>query len=588
MGASDGAMGATTEQGAPVSGLTEAPPDRDFGAALLDTAQTLMCVLDREGRIVRFNRACEEATGFASEEVVGRLARDFVIPREDADAFAAWLEEVWSSRAPNPQQGHWLTKSGGRRLIAWANRPLVDDDGDVRLLVTSGLDITERESAASELWSLQAELRDRLQELSRLAAEQAALRRVATLVARERAPEEVFSAVTEEAGRLLEAESSALLSYSVDGRVGTIVGRWTEADTGAFPVGTVIPVEGENSLTVTVARTGKAGRINDYTDISGEAARRIRAYGFHSVVAAPVVVGARVWGLLIVATQRPEPLVEGAEQRLENFAELVALALGSADARNELAASRARIVEAADAARRRLERDLHDGAQQRLVALSMTLRLARARVEQQDAAAAAQLLESAGHELQQGLEQLREVARGIHPALLSERGLRPALEVAGHARAVPGRARRGRRALRPSRRGRRLLPGVRGADQRGQVRRPEARDHHRLARGRPARGADRRRRRRRRRSRRRHRAARAGRPRGRPGRPPARRKPRGHRHGGARRAAPRPPPAGLRRRSLPRSAGAPSLTDAPVPTRHRRGSQPHAPRFQPLRGGERA
>jgi PAS domain S-box-containing protein len=428
MGASDGATGATTEQGAPVSGLTEAAPDRDFGAALLDTAQTLICVLDREGCIVRFNRACEEATGFTSEEVVGRRAVDFVIPPEDADAFAAWLDEVWSSRAPNPQQGHWMTKSGGRRLIAWANRPLVDDDGAVRLLVTSGLDITERESAASELWSLQAQLHDRLEELSRLAAEQAALRRVATIVARERAPEEVFEAVTQEAGRLLGAESSALLAYSADHRVGTIVGRWTEADTGAFPVGTVLPVEGENSLTVTVARTGKAGRINDYTDISGEAARRIRAYGFHSVVAAPVVVGARVWGLLIVATQRPEPLVEGAERRLDNFAELVALALGSADARNELAASRVRIVEAADAARRRLERDLHDGAQQRLVALSMTLRLARARVEQNDPAAASELLESAGDELQQGLEQLREVARGIHPALLSERGLRPALE----------------------------------------------------------------------------------------------------------------------------------------------------------------
>jgi PAS domain S-box-containing protein len=214
MGASDGATGATTEQGAPVSGLTEAAPDRDFGAALLDTAQTLICVLDREGCIVRFNRACEEATGFTSEEVVGRRAVDFVIPPEDADAFAAWLDEVWSSRAPNPQQGHWMTKSGGRRLIAWANRPLVDDDGAVRLLVTSGLDITERESAASELWSLQAQLHDRLEELSRLAAEQAALRRVATIVARERAPEEVFEAVTQEAGRLLGAESSALLAYS--------------------------------------------------------------------------------------------------------------------------------------------------------------------------------------------------------------------------------------------------------------------------------------------------------------------------------------------------------------------------------------
>jgi signal transduction histidine kinase len=137
--------------------------------------------------------------------------------------------------------------------------------------------------------------------------------------------------------------------------------------------------------------------------------------------------------MLVVATQRTEPLVEGAEQRLENFAELVALALGSADARNELAASRVRIVQAGDEARRRLERDLHDGAQQRLVALSLTLRVARARLDN-DPAAAAELLDSAGEELAQALEQLREVARGIHPALLSDRGLRPALEaLAGRA-----------------------------------------------------------------------------------------------------------------------------------------------------------
>ena len=422
-----------TPADAPIPGIPDASPERDFGAALLDTAQTLICVLDREGRIVRFNRACEEATGFSADEVVGRHVVGLVVPVEDAEPFAALLEEWWTVRAPSPRQGHWLTKHGGRRLIAWANRPLLDDDGEVRYVLTSGLDITERESAASELWSLQGQLRDRLEELAQLAAEQAALRRVATLVASEPAPDAVFTAVTEEAGRLLGAESSALLSFSADYRMGTIVGRWTEVDTGAFMVGTQLPVEGEGTLTMGIARGGGAGRINDYTGVSGEAARRIREYGFHSVVAAPVIVGARVWGMLVVATQRPEPLAEGAERRLENFAELVALALGSADARHELAASRARIVEAGDEARRRLERDLHDGAQQRLVALSLTLRLARARLES-DPAAATDLLESAGDELAQALEQLREVARGIHPALLSDRGLRPALEaLAGRA-----------------------------------------------------------------------------------------------------------------------------------------------------------
>ena len=127
-----------------------------------------------------------------------------------------------------------------------------------------------------------------------------------------------------------------------------------------------------------------------------------------------------------MATSRDETLPEGTEQRIESFAELVALALAGADARNELAASRARLVEAGDAARRRLERDLHDGAQQRLVAVSLQLRLARARIENAPAEAA-EILDEATEQLGQGLEQLRELARGIHPALLTDRGLHPAL-----------------------------------------------------------------------------------------------------------------------------------------------------------------
>jgi signal transduction histidine kinase len=137
-------------------------------------------------------------------------------------------------------------------------------------------------------------------------------------------------------------------------------------------------------------------------------------------------VSGRIWGLLVVATRGAEPLPAGSETRLESFAELVALALASAEARNELAASRARLVEAGDTARRRLERDLHDGAQQRLVAVALAMRLARAKLAN-DPAAATELLEEAGEQLDQGLEQLRELARGIHPALLTDRGLQPAL-----------------------------------------------------------------------------------------------------------------------------------------------------------------
>ena len=449
--------------------------DHEVGAALVDTAQTLVCVLDAEGRIVRFNRACERVTGWSSADVVGRDARETVIPPEDHEAFGRMVAGMVATGAPNPQQGQWVTRDGYRRVIAWANRPLRDENGAIRYVVTSGLDITERESAASELWALQAELRDRLEDLSRLAAEQAALRRVATLVAREPAPKDVFGLVTEEASRLLGAESGVLLCYAEDDESATVVGHYSELARPAFQLGTVLPVEGDtlsstvpqtgktgrldsydedhtqavvvghyseletpafalgkvlavegDTLSSIVPRTGRAGRMDSYEGLAGEIARRARQGQYRSVVAAPVVVAGRVWGLLVAATQREEPLASNAEQRLESFAELVALALSGADARHELAASRTRIVEAGDAARRRLERDLHDGAQQRLVAVSLQMRLARARLGN-DPAAAAEILDEAGEQLAQGLEQLRELARGIHPALLTDRGLKAAL-----------------------------------------------------------------------------------------------------------------------------------------------------------------
>src|SRR3954465_8486464 len=233
MGASHGARRAGQDDEA--GRIAERSVDHEVGAALVDTAQTLVCVLDAQGRIVRFNRACERVTGWTSAEVVGRDARETVIPPEDAAAFGEMIEEMVATGLPNPQQGQWVTRDGYRRVIAWANRPLRDENGDIRYVVTSGLDITERESAASELWALQAELHDRLEELARppdahrprpraarlgglarLGAEQGALRRVAPLVAREPAPTDVFQLVTEEASRLLGAESGLLLCYSDD------------------------------------------------------------------------------------------------------------------------------------------------------------------------------------------------------------------------------------------------------------------------------------------------------------------------------------------------------------------------------------
>jgi signal transduction histidine kinase len=138
---------------------------------------------------------------------------------------------------------------------------------------------------------------------------------------------------------------------------------------------------------------------------------------------------------VLVSSVHPEPFAEGAEQRIADFADLAAQAVANAQARADLAASRQRIVEAGDAERRRLERNLHDGAQQRLVSLSLNLRLAARRCADDPESRAA--FDSAGEELAQALEELRELARGIHPAILSDRGLEPAIEALAARASLP-------------------------------------------------------------------------------------------------------------------------------------------------------
>jgi signal transduction histidine kinase len=198
--------------------------------------------------------------------------------------------------------------------------------------------------------------------------------------------------------------------------------------------GTNFVLDGETG-TGRVARTGRPARVDDFEAVEGETAEWVRSFGIRATVAAPVSFLGQLWGALTASTVRPEPFPDGAELRLANFAELAAQALLNAHAREELAASRARIVEAGDAERRRLERNLHDGAQQRLVATSLSVRLAAARAGDDPQLRA--MLERAGDELSLALEELRELARGLHPAILSDLGLGPAIETLAERAPVP-------------------------------------------------------------------------------------------------------------------------------------------------------
>jgi signal transduction histidine kinase len=269
-------------------------------------------------------------------------------------------------------------------------------------------------------------------DVRRLAEEQAALRRVATLVAQQASPGEVFAAVVEEVGRLLGVESALLLRFGAE-ESATFVAFW--GDTGPHSVGRVISLEG-GSVSALVRRTARAARFDAYESATGELAASLREVGIRVAVGSPIVVTGELWGALVAATREPELLPPGAETRIEEFTELVATSIANMQARADLASSRARIVLATDEARRRFERDLHDGAQQQLASLALDLRGAEALAPPEPPQLRALLADAEGG-LVGVLDELRELSRGLHPALLSEGGFGAALRALARRSAVP-------------------------------------------------------------------------------------------------------------------------------------------------------
>lgn len=270
--------------------------------------------------------------------------------------------------------------------------------------------------------------------LQAAAGEQGALRRVATLVAASAPPSEVFAAVTREAALVLGANASLLCRADPDGAV--VVGTWADDATPA-PPGFRISRGGTN-LTTIVLETGRPARIDNYDDASGDAAEVAHSQGVRSAVGAPILVEGRLWGLVVAGATGDEPFPPDAEDRLVAFTELVATAISNATARAELVASRARIVAAGDEARRRIERNLHDGTQQRLIALGLDLQRARATIPE-DQLETQSALAGVEQDLEAILMDLRELSHGLHPPLLSRLGLGPSLKALARRSSIPVR-----------------------------------------------------------------------------------------------------------------------------------------------------
>ncbi|MES5822818.1 nitrate- and nitrite sensing domain-containing protein [Streptomyces sp. RG80] len=356
--------------------------------SIFNLSLDLLCISGLDGYFKRVNPAFERTLGYSGVELLARPFIEFV-HEEDRDGTRVALERLASGVEMAEFENRYLRADGTECWLQWSARP-VPEEG---LIYATARDVTESRRAALE---------------------QAALRRVATLVARGAPPPEVFATVAEEVGALLHT-TAAVLRQEPDGShtvLGTVLG---------------IPEELERETREARRQAGsKALR-----EISGT--RRAAHVG--QAVGAPIVVEDRLWGFILAASPL-EVLPGGTESRLADFTELVATAIANADSRDQLNASRARVVAAADASRRRIERDLHDGVQQRLVALQLDLRLAESLLTNPSSELAEQLAH-VGKGLDDAFQDLLQVARGIHPAILSKGGLGPALRSLARRSAVP-------------------------------------------------------------------------------------------------------------------------------------------------------
>ncbi|MFL5842480.1 MAG: PAS domain S-box protein [Thermoleophilaceae bacterium] len=377
---------------------------------IFDLSVDMLCVANLEGYFTRVNPAFEQTLGYTSAQLLARPFIDFVHP-SDRDSTRAAMDALAQGEDVIQFENRFIRADDSSCWLQWSTRP-VPAEG---LIYAAARDVTQSRRAEDDL-------RDSRQALARLADGQAALRRIATLVAREVAPDQVLEAVASEVHRLIGPDTTSLHRFEPGG-------MWTVVAALGFR-GEVRPGfrwdPGESPPGAADVRAGRAVRIEDYGAASGTLRDVIHAEGIAGAVASPIVVTREVWGVIVVAW-RDVPLPAETEARLTEFSEIAGLAIANADSRAELAASRARVVAAADETRRRIERDLHDGTQQQLVSLVLGLRATESKVPGDLDGIRADISRTADA-LTSAVEDLQEMSRGIHPAILARGGLAPALK----------------------------------------------------------------------------------------------------------------------------------------------------------------
>jgi PAS domain S-box-containing protein len=368
----------------------------------------LITVADFDGHFVRVNPAVEQVLGYTPEEFVARPYLELVHP-EDREATAAEAAAISAGKTTLTFTNRYIGKDGAPRVLEWTMAPVVEDG----LMYGVARDITARRRAELQL--------------RRLADAHAALSRVATLVAVGTGPDALFRAVADEVSVLLECDTAAVVRFEADGGATVVGGHRARRNAGVrFQPDPGYVVEA-------VLRTGRAARFDTDDPSAAGMPEPVRAEGIHSGLASPIIVADRLWGAITAASLH-RSLPDRTEERLADFTELVGTAIANAESHAELLASRSRIVTTADQTRRRIERDLHDGAQQRLVTLTMKLRALEEAPTPPANGLSREVAEIAAG-LDDVLDDLRETARGLHPVMLTRGGLGPALK--GLARRSP-------------------------------------------------------------------------------------------------------------------------------------------------------
>jgi PAS domain S-box-containing protein len=360
-------------------------------------ALDLLCLATVDGYFLRVNPAFEQTLGYTAEELCSRKFFDFIHPDDLEPTYRA-MAALGRGEELHQFENRYICRDGTIRWLQWNTRPGPAEG----LVAAAARDVTD----------------------SRARKEQAALRRVATLVAHRAPPAEVFRAVAAEVASLLEADFWLIGRYETDETMTCLAAN---APRLTSPPGSRLAL-GDSGPAAIVRRSGRSASAS-YDDGAQQD-------GLRCVVAAPILVDDQIWGVLLAGWRQPRRDSPEAEQRMSEFTELVATAIANAESRAELVASRARVVAASDDTRRRIERDLHDGAQQHLVTLTLRLRSLAPAIPAELDDLRADVADIASG-LEGVLDELRELSRGIHPAVLSTGGLRPALKSLGRRAPLP-------------------------------------------------------------------------------------------------------------------------------------------------------